>query len=251
MQMITQAKDSERRWVVRLVHETGEPLTYNGAEALVCKLWAGDDRAVWAAPPCVWKTPPDLVRVTIAPSHLQNVPVGLSKLRIYVGATAIHAAEACLRVISAPGTATAAASYCSSQDLRVLFPKIDELADRQEDQAGFAEQLGSAREWVDRAIRDAYAQERGSADAIRQVRQWLDSNKLIVHHDIRKAAACRAIAEILQGQLSLSSDFAKLAARFQHQAQQHLMGATAEIDADGDGQGDIFIALDAVRGRLG
>ena len=251
MQTIAQAKDSERRWLVRLIHETGEPLAYDGSESLACKLWAGDDRAVWATPSCVWKTPPDLARVTITPAHLQNVPAGLCKLRIYVGSSPIHAAEACLRVLNAPGAATAPASYCSAQDLRSLFPKIDELADRQEDQTGFAEQIGAARDWIDGSIRDAYAQERGNGEARRQAQQWLSADKLVVSAAIRRAAACHAVADILQGQLGGSEEFAKLSARLRHQARRHLAETIAEIDLDGDGAGDVFIELSAVRCRLG
>lgn len=269
---LEQAKDTTRRWKVQLRHETNAELQYTDSATLTAKLWPGDDRAVLATPECQWIEAPNLVRVIITADDLASLEAGgIYRLRVYVGNSATHAAEATLAILAAPGDSEPLKTYCSGEDLIRLWSKVRSIQDRDEDRTGFEEQRHIASKWLEEMLLSAY-QPSGNAfrlaDGFRslaydpsrglfsrqQLQAWLDADGLIVSQAVKNAVAYRALMIICEstitGDTEDKTDYEKLACRFASRAEDELYGTSIEIDTNADGVGDFSIDLYATQALL-
>lgn len=262
--MIEVRKGSTATFQVRLKHETDATLTYTGSEARTCEVWAGDDRSILFQPTATWVTPPDLLEITIAAADLTSIDPGTYRVRLLLGsATKVVVAEDDLKVLAGPGSATTLPTYCSAEDLRRLFARVESLQDP-EDRVGFEEQRALARQWLDSLILKAHRPAgydptvkvlASGFGADSTVKGWLDGNKLIVSDDIRQASAHYALSLIFEAQLSADTeskvDYSMLADRHRFRAEQRVGGLVAEIDLNADGIGDVAIPLFGTQAFVG
>jgi hypothetical protein len=126
-----------------------------------------------------------------------------------------------------------------------------------DDEAGFAEQLGRARTWIEDLAHahyrvasmamvvgsQAFGPRRSGARST-WLQEQLDADTLMVTDQVREAAAKKALAYICEGQVGTSEAsmaYAKLARMYHSQADSIATYLTLSLDTNGDGFPDINI----------
>jgi hypothetical protein len=243
--------------------------TYDGTEPLSLALWDGDDRAplALAASTAAWLVPADGT-LTLHLDRADSAAWAPGRYRGLVSLTdgpdVVPAFAFVLVVEATAGAAAALPVYGSAQDLRRFCPWIDEIQSPN-DQAGFAEQRAEAREWLDDIL---LVNDRGGGVALYQgsyrggagnlaVRSgirnpWLveqlAADRLVLTARLRRAVSYYALGLILTPKLGSrdKTSFQQLGRLFHAQAEEELVGLTAELDTDGDGTSDYAIDLSTV-----
>ena len=156
----------------------------------------------------------------------------------------------------APGTESQPATYCSYADLLRYGRSWLRQLQAGDDEAGFAEQLGRGRSWIEDLAHAHYrvasmtlvvggqslGPRRSGARSDYLIAQ-LAADALIVTDQVREAAAKKTLAYICEGQIGgeKSEKFARLAKMFHSQADYLGTCLSLMLDTNGDGFADITI----------
>jgi hypothetical protein len=246
MAQITTSAGTDADFEITLLDADGNRVTtYTAEDSLSGEIWAGDDQAVLLLPSVSWIDPAQgTIRLTIVGSQTALISPARYRVRIRINTTddrVIDAWESWLEITASPGSATAPKVYCTYNDLVLVAPW---LATEQtvNDQAGFAEQRGLAREWLDSIIHRSFLHGIRST----YLQGLLDTDKLIVTPQVVEITAKRAIGTICANILSgapgeKESGYQRLSYRFLAEASALAMEFTAEVDTDGDGEPELIV----------
>jgi hypothetical protein len=131
------------------------------ADALSCIITPGDNRAALATPAATWtQCDEDAAIIGVAVSAADADPTvfddGTYILQVFLTGDSDGLVrcvfDGSITFADTAGEEDAPPSYGSHDDLLRYVPWIDDLKDALEDQAGFAQARGRAREWVDETI---------------------------------------------------------------------------------------------------
>lgn len=239
--------------------EGGAALSYADTAILSGALYAGDDTAPLATLAPYWiEAGSALGRVAIPGPATAGLEPSVYQVLIDVdaldGQGPVPAFEAFLRVLAAPGIAAAPVGYCTLSDLAAIVPWIGQALTEGEDQAGFAEQIGLARQDLDRVA--VFRYERGLAELGRlgapvdaawildpaalyadaqaaALRVALAAGRLIVDDDTRAIAARLTLGHILTPMIgkdpSGTTSFQALGRSYRRQANGLLLTWTPRL----------------------
>ncbi|WP_165231363.1 hypothetical protein [Aquisphaera insulae] len=250
-------------------------------DALVARLWPGDDRAPLATPSASWIDAPGAAtfQVSFQDADTVGIPPGDYPLQVWASrsgrTTTLLPPGTTLKLLAAPGTATAPSSYCTFADMQAECGWIGNVANTDADQAGFAEQRALARAWLDSLIAAAMpggpigggpcfdslaaipGGNAGSPLAGSWLQSALDGGAVLLTGPrgaaVRRATACHALAAVLRSQASPGggADLTRYAAVFARMANALASNLTVDLDLDLDGTADAAVSLGQVRVRRG
>ena len=237
---------------------------FSGSEAITAVVWPGDDRSVSATLTVTWNTAPNVL-VQFPLATMQALSVGWYDGMVKLADDSRDLIAFRLQVESGPGSATAAKVYCSYQDLLSELPWIGKLAETLQDQNGFAETRGEARDWINSIILNASAcsfyglrsyQDRwdwnfsSSATSFDSaVKAALDADQLMLTTDtgkqIVKAAVYKSLATILGRAVGMqgNNELLRMSREYQSKADGKILVCIAELDTDDDGTAERTIRL--------
>jgi hypothetical protein len=275
-----QAINTSRDYGLDLTGHGGASLLglFTGSEMFSATLWAGDDRTAAATLTAVWdedlaNNPEGVakprVKLTVLTDAIDELVPGRYFVQVVInpGTDDVPVLEdgSFLELTPAPGSGTAADTYCSLDDVRRYAPWIDKAAACHGSiQLDLAELRARARSIVDDRITLAYvAGTRGGIitravaetyltidSASTEIRAWLDGDKLMVSGSrgevVKEITARLTIAmtcEPLLGGPDDKATYQKLGAFHRRMAESLLSGYRAELDTDGDGEVDLVIPL--------
>lgn len=283
MDTITVAQGRSLKFLVEIRDEADQPVrdSYTGIEPLALEIWPGGRRLAIAltASAVEWGgtgrdgtvyTPADgIVTVRIDDADTTTLDVGSYNLATTLtdGGEPYDFYLAVLRITGRPGTLAAPPVYGGFEEMAREAVWIDDLQDLDVNQTGFADQRAAARKWFDGLIQAHYRG--GSAGAGRYLagtlgtryrsgrqNQWLqdhlDADHLVLTgpsgESIVRACSLFSLANVLRSQIGefKGTSYQALAAQFAGMAEALAATIVAEIDVNGDGQGDIEIALGTV-----
>jgi hypothetical protein len=266
-QLLEQRQDETVDWQVTLRREDGTDPDYAGDEPFTATIWAGDDLASAASPTVTWITAPATVNVRVDTSAIGP---GDYQLRVTDANNDVDVGWFRLRVLPAPGVATASPTYCSFDDLLTHAPWILDVQ-AESDQAGFAEQRARAREWLDSVLQAHYdpgSPGYSSADSLLVFGYWdpgaqgystwlrdqLDADNLVVDRRVKDCVAKYAISLVLQSNPTFKvGDYSAwdAADSYRRQAIAEVSTLVAGIDMDDDGDAEFWIDCNGVVARRG
>ncbi len=240
--------------------------TYTGSATLAASLWPGDGQAESFAPTVAWEVVGDLsVRITATAAQTATLAPGDYPVMVSVTEGGVTQREiACLiRVAAAPGEATAPPVYCTTTQLYDAVPWIQDLQSP-EDQAGFAEARGAAREWLDAVIVSRTSAgstgrwiDYSGLSVSRTDRNWvqdqLDADRLVLTGGdgkrLVRAACLYAASDVLRHQLGDRGEdsYQALADTMRREAEAIVTSGWAWLDLDDDGTADYPIDLSQLR----
>jgi hypothetical protein len=245
-----------------IVDQAGNPVTtYAGTETLATVVWPGGAQAASFEPATIWATPAaGTITITITAAESTKLPAGRYQLSTTVqpaGHDPVDAYGCTLDVLQSPGTQAAPTTYTTLDDLLRYGRSWLRQLQTDDDQAGFAEQQGRARSWIEDLAHahyrvaamtmvigsQAFGPRRSGARSEWLIDQ-LAANTLIVTDQVREAAAKKALALICEGQIGLgeqAGQFARLARMYHSQADYLGTCLTLTLDTDGDGFADVTI----------
>jgi hypothetical protein len=267
MDTLNLAQGTSGSWTVTVCDADGTPIAYAGTETLTARVWAGGGQPTLFTPTVAWSlASAGQLSLKIVASATAAVEPGQYRLLVSLtdgtGAT-YDAYEAILNVTWAPGSAPSRPQYITIDDLRKVFPQVEDLQDPSQQQAGFADQLADAREWLDECILRNYrggnisllgyhglALDAWYTGGVRRtsltnvwLRDQLKANTLILSGRIKRVLALYAAYLVCLSSLSKGKQYQALAAQFLHQAQSLLVCTTAELCLDGSGTPHVPINL--------
>jgi hypothetical protein len=229
-------------------------------------LWAGDDQQALITGFGTLQSPSTaaLVDISITKASLTSLPPGTYRIAgvLNPGVDDVPWLDDRIQITPGPGTAAAPKVYCSYSDLTDECSWIGELLDKN-DQAGFAEKRRQARDAFEDLLHRHFRSNTGltrqqaliaGVGTRRQgmrspwLTEQLAANKLIITPIIVRANALFALGAILKDKIGSKgrTSYQQLAAMYAGMADDVASGITAEIDADGDGYGDVAIELGIV-----
>jgi hypothetical protein len=166
---------------------------------------------------------------------------------------------ATLQILASPGAATAVPTYITSVQLFDHIPWLNELQSPN-GQAGFAEQRGMAREWLDEMVMARYAAESagllnipgtayGASGNEQYMREQLAGDKLMVRPWVVRACAYFAASEVLKHQVGTrdKTSYQTLSEKYEADARDMVRQHAAEVDTNSDGVAEIRVALGSIR----
>jgi hypothetical protein len=242
----------------------GNPVTgYDGTEALPTVVWPGGTRAVTFSPSAVWVTPADAtVTIPITAAETAALAIGRYDLLLRVkptGQDPLDAYGCTLDVLAAPGSTPAPSSYCDYSWLLKFGRSWLRQLQTDDDEAGFAEQLGRARSWIEGCGHNHYRVAsmtmvigsqafgpRRSGARSTWLQDQFDANYLMVTDEIRECCAKKALAFICEGQVGVgesAGQYARLAGAYHSQADYLATCITLSLDTNSDGFPDVNIDL--------
>jgi hypothetical protein len=234
---------------------------YDGSETLYAILWPGGTQAPSCSIDAVWITPADAtVSIPITAADTAALPPGRYQgiLRVQpTGQDPMDAYSFALDVLAAAGSASAPTTYTTFDDLLKYGRSWLRQLQTDDDQAGFAEQQGRARSWIEDLAHahfrvaamtmvigsQAFGPRRSGARST-WLQDQLDANYLMVTDQVREAAAKKALALICEGQVGIQESaeaYARLARMYHSQADYLGTCLTLSLDTDGDGFPDVNI----------
>ncbi len=127
--------------------------TYTGSEALVTTVWPGGKRPASFNPVTTWSTP-SAGTFTIAITAADTIGLASGRYQLLTrvqpsGQDPVDAYGCTLDVLAFAGTETTPTSYCSYADLLKYGRAWLRQLQTDDDEAGFATQLGRARSWIE------------------------------------------------------------------------------------------------------
>lgn len=246
---------------VLLRDSTGAVITtYDGSQPLAGTVWPGGTRAASFAPAVVWVTPGSgSIEVRVSAAQSASVDPGRYQLlvRLTDSGTVVDAYGCTLDVLAAAGTSTAPKVYCDFPWLLKFGRGWIRQLQTDDDEAGFAEQLGRARSWIEDLAHAHYRVAsmamvvggqamgpRRSGSRSVYLQEQLDADTLMLTDQIREAAAKKALAYICEGQVGTSeasNAYARLARMYHGQADYLGTCLVLSLDTNSDGYSDITI----------
>lgn len=234
--------------------------TYTGSATFTAYFYRGDDQASIFTPTCAWTdAAAGKFSVTLPAASTTGLAEGTYRLDVFITEDGIksHAVRASVEVLATAGSGTAPTTYCTYENMLQYAPWLRDMVDTAEDQAGFAEQRGQARKWLEDlahkhyrgqryfvtggywTLPNTWAQTRLSGRD-ETLKGWLDSNLLILNPDVVEACAKMAIYYVLQGRMgpsqsSTGNQYAAYAAWFAAEAKTIVSTMTLEIDDANNG----------------
>jgi hypothetical protein len=240
----------------------GNPVTgYTGSEILTTQIWPGASQPISYSPDTIWTAPSSaLIAIAITAADSAALAAGRYQIRtqITVGmADPVDAYGCTLDVLQAPGTAAAPTAYTTIDDLLRYSRSWLRQLQTDDDQAGFAEQQGRARSWIEDLAHahyrvasmtmvvgsQAFGPRRSGARST-WLEDMLASNTLLLTDQIRECAAKKALAFICEGQVGTgdaAAAYARLARMYTSQANYLASCLTLSLDTNGDGFPDVNI----------
>jgi hypothetical protein len=235
---------------------------YAGTENLRTEVWPGGNRAEAFDATTTFKThPPADGLVDILITAAQTAALSLGRYQIYSTITAGGDPQpiliATLDIVATPGSTPAPKTYCGYSDLLKYGRAWLRQLQTGDDEAGFAEQLGRARSWIEDLAHahyrvaamtmvigsQAFGPRRSGARST-WLQDQLDADTLIVTNQIREAAAKKALAFICEGQVGpteSAAPYARLARMYHSQADYLGTCLTLSLDTNNDGFADVNI----------
>jgi hypothetical protein len=240
----------------------GNPITtYTGAETLSSDLWPGGAQPVTYNPATTWVTPSaGLIQIVIPAADSTALSPGRYQLLTRIQASGqdpVDAYGCTIDVLQAPGTETPPTTYCAYSDLLKYGRSWLRQLQTDDDEAGFAEQLGRARSWIEDLAHahyrvaamtmvvgsQAFGPRRSGARST-WLEDMLAADYLMLTDQIKEAAAKKALAFICEGQIGIgekSGAYARLARMYHSQADYLGTCLTLSLDTNGDGFPDVNI----------
>ncbi len=252
----------------------GDPITgYTGAEALAAEVWPGGDRSDLFHPSVTWSNPAaGALALTVTGAQTAGLDPGRYFGQVILldpAAGPLVAYRWSMDLSAAPGLATAPPAYCRGRHLLLHARGWLKKLPSEDDEAGYAEQCGRARTWLDDLIlarsRTAGYLSLGSpgygswGGTSSQPNVWLrgllDGPGLVVRDWVIEATAKRALSYLCDGQLGSGdkgSEVQALGRRWRTESSAIAASNDAEI-ATGTGPGavpNLFVHLgsSSVRG---
>ena len=264
-------------WVLQVTNRDGSSPAFASGDTVAAELYQGQSQTLLVAPTAIWTggTGYSTGSVQVSPTSAQTATLeadGEYSLQLWwTSQDATRTAcvlRAAVQVLPAPGSTTQAvvtlqrpgsdmlkwAGWIMQVQARdigrrgVLLaatpgPGVDGLGDHQ--------QLSRRIDWQ---FRDAptlafnfgggVGWRRGTGPSPSLI-TWLASNYLILRPQIVEACAYKAISIIGLNQIGINNQQAAYGCYFRDMAERVMCGTTAEIDLNGDGIGEIFVALDS------
>lgn len=263
-EQVLQGADFAR--TITILDRDGDAVTtFTGAATLAATLWPGDDQASLLTLTSTWvSAPAGTVRISATAAQTATLTPGTYPVRLAITASGVvsSAVVFMLEALAAPGTALVPPSYCSFKDMLAIVPWINELT-TVEDQSGFAEQRGAAREWLDAVILSKVPAGRaagprgliagGGASSRGWVADLLDDDALVLTGPdgkrLKRACALYSCAEVLKYQVGSRDEtsYQVLAYDLRHEAESLARQGVAWIDTNDDDEGDISFDLGSLR----
>lgn len=242
--------------------------TYTSSATFTAYFYRGDDQASLFTPTCAWTSATaGTFSVTLPASSTASLAEGTYRLDVFIteGGIKSHAVRASVEVLATAGSGTAPATYCTYEDMLKYAPWLRTMVDTAEDQAGFAEQRGQARKWLEDLAHKHYRGQRFFVNGgywtlpntwamtrlsgrDETLQGWLDDDLLILNPDVVEACAKMAIYYVLQGRLAPAqsgngNQYGAYAAWFAAEAKTIVSTMTLEIDDAGTGTAGTRIDL--------
>ena len=248
--------------VVQLRDQLGNSATgYTGSEVLSTTVWPGGLRTASFRPATTWSDhAAGTVAIAITSAETTGLDPGRYQLltRVTAGVADSVDAYACvIDVLPFAGSAAAPRTYCDYDALLRFGRSWLRQLQTGDDEAGFAEQLGRARSWIEDLAHAHFRVAsmtmvdcgRSFGPRISGARStWLqeqfDAEALIVTDQVREAAAKKALAYICEGQVGLgltAGQYARLARMYHSQADYLGTCLTLSLDTNNDGLPDVSI----------
>jgi hypothetical protein len=235
--------------------------SYSGEETLTTEIWPGGNRADSFNPTTLWVNPAEgLVQIAVTAAHTTGL--GLGRYEVYTiltvtGRDPVAILIAQLDVIATPGSTPTPTTYCQYSDLLKYGRAWLRQLQTSDDEAGFAEQMGRARSWIEDLAHahyrvaamtmvigsQAFGPRRSGARSTWLTEQ-LAANTLMLTDQIVEAAAKKALAFICEGQIGpgdAGRDYSGLARMYHSQADYLGTCLTLSLDTNGDGFPDVNI----------
>lgn len=261
---------------VTLRDTTGAVVTgYDGTQPLLATLWPGGTRASSFSPTAVWVIPAsgtieirltEAETLTLGPGEYQLL------LRLQDAGTWVDAYRCTVDILAGAGSTIAPATYpldfsdAYSQLLKYGRSWLKEL-ETDDDEAGFAEQMGRARTWIEDIAHAHYrvgvmtpmAGGVGLGPHLTGMRSKyltdeLAAGHLLVTDQVKECAAHYALHLICKGQVGVGDSakaYAGLARMYLSEAWALANCLNLGIDTDGDGQAEINIDCSSVNVMYG
>jgi hypothetical protein len=252
--------------------EFGKPVvTYDGTESLSTTVWPGGMREVSFTPVTTWSAP-NMGSVTIAITTVETAGLAPGRYQVLtrvtpIGGDPVDAYGCTLDVLAFAGSTATPSTYCDYSELLRYGRSWLRQLQTDDDEAGFAEQLGRARTWIDDLCHAHYRVApiimvvgcgsfgpRDSGARSPWLQYQLDMNALMVTDQIREAAAKKALAYICEGQVGVSETsvaYSKLARMYHSQADYLGCSMMLSLDTNGDGFPEINIDPSCTNPRYG
>jgi hypothetical protein len=244
-----------------VVDQSGNPITtFAGTETLSTTVWPGGTQPGSFNPVTSWiDHTTGEISITITMAETSGLTPGRYELltRVTVSDVMSDVYGCTIDIMAGPGTDTAPTNYCDySWLLRFGHSWLRQLQTN-DDLAGFAEQLGRARSWIEDIAHahyrvasmtmvvggQAFGPRRSGARST-WLQDQLDANKLMLTDQIREAAAKKALSFICEGQIGVgesAKDYAALARMYRSQADALGVCLVLSLDTNGDGFPDVTI----------
>jgi hypothetical protein len=238
------------------VIETG----YDGSQALTTIVWPGGNRLVSLLVSTTWTDPAQgLIAIAIMGNQTASLGPGRYQLltRLEDADTLIDAYSCTIEVLPSAGTAAAPRTYCDQSWLLRYGRGWLRQLQTDDDETGFAEQLGRARSWIEdlghahfrmasmaMVVAGQALGPRRSGARSAWLQQQFDADALMLTDQIREAAAKKALAFICEGQVGVGGAavaYARLARMYHSQADSLGTCLMLSLDTNGDGTPDVNI----------
>jgi hypothetical protein len=252
---------------VALMDDQGNPITsYVGTEALAASVWPGGNRPALFSPTAAWLVPgAGTISVLVTAAETATLAAGRypGSLDLTDGSGAVlEAYRWAIDVLDAPGTGVAPPAYCGFDDLLDYGRAWLRTLQDEDDQAGFAEECGRARSWLNDLILAGWTASNsltlgdpgygavltGQGGRLPSVwlRQQLDAGALILRPQVVEICALKALSLICRSQIGpgdKGQDFARMGRIYGVEANELVKTLRAEIDTNQDGIPEFAVNL--------
>jgi hypothetical protein len=233
--------------------------TYTGSETLTTIVWPGGSQPSSYSPATSWVTPSaGLISILIPAADSTTLVAGRYQVLARVTASGhdpVDGYGCTLDVLQGPGIEPAPTTYCAYSDLLRYGRSWLRQLQTGDDEAGFAEQLGRGRSWIEDLAHahyrvaamtmvvgsQAFGPRRSGARST-WLEDMLASNYLLLTDQIKEACAKKTLAYICEGQIGgKDGKYAGLAKMYHSQADYLGTCLTLSLDTNGDGFPDVNI----------
>ena len=246
--------------------------TFLGSDTLVGTVFAGPGMPSLITPTVTWTDAPTAQFLVSFPDAatvgLDTASYGLQVRASRSGRTAVIL-DAILKVLPAPGTATARTVYCQYSDMLRYCKWLGNVSNDVFGTAGYLDERAEARAWLEDKIQLHYRVQSGAGlttfgncvfgmSTVRtggynkQLQDWLNAGYLMTDAPRRviEITSKYAIGLVLQGQITSAapkaSVYAAKADYYLSEAREILIGFTAEVDINGDGYPEVKVPCGTV-----